>query len=57
MMKYVNGKKVFFCLPEPFAQVSQDQAEGWKEGWKDERMEGQKDIMEKSEPGNGLTSG
>lgn len=60
MMKYVNGKKVFVCLPEPFAQVSKGQAEGWKDGRikgrKARRMKGQKDIMEKSEPGNVLTS-
>lgn len=56
MMKHVNGRKVFFCLPEPFAQVSKGQAEGWKDR-KKARMKEQKDIMEKSEPDNRLTSG
>lgn len=57
MMKHVNGRKVFFCLPEPFAQVSKSQTEGWKDRRRGGRMNGQKDIMEKSEPGGRLTSG
>lgn len=57
MMKYVNGRKVFFRLPEPFAQVSKGQTEGWKDRRKAGRMKEKKDTVEKSEPGNRLTSG
>lgn len=57
MMKCVNERKVFFCLPEPFAQVSKGQTEGWKDRRKAGRMKEQKDTMEESEPGTRLTSG